>query len=187
MTLRQWIKRLTAAGLAVAAGVGLLVAIADESYNLGWEDAAVYFTTEPAPHAPAARPFKRPLSPDSVRVIIVAAEARRWGVDPELAVAVSRAENGNADPMARSSVGAFGWMQVMPAVWIGRFNRECGSSDLADGRVNACYGVLILKQYLAQCGDDVACALQLYNGASTRQRARPYLVAVAVGLAEGLD
>ena len=118
------------------------------------------------------------LNEDSLRHVYVREEASRWGVDPELAIAVSLAENWSGDPAAVSSAGALGWMQVMP-LWHGSFlHTVCGGGPLIARRTNACLGVGILAFYLHACGQDVPCALQRYNGARTPWKAQRYVRAV---------
>ncbi len=118
------------------------------------------------------------LNEDSLRRIYVRQEAKRWGVDPKLAIAVSLAENWSGDPAAKSRAGALGWMQVMP-LWQGSFlHTVCGGGPLIARRTNACLGVGILAFYLHACGQDVPCALRRYNGAKTPWKARRYVRAV---------
>jgi soluble lytic murein transglycosylase-like protein len=107
---------------------------------------------------------------------------RRYGVDTTWALAVSRVEVVNGDPRAVSSAGAVGIMQVMPAKWFGRFHDVCSGSDLFDVRVNACYGVLILRHYLELCAGDWDCALRRYNGAVTPWKGDRYVAAVEAAL-----
>jgi len=111
------------------------------------------------------------------RVAVVKA-ARRWGVSDTLALQISLVENWSSDPFARNPSGAFGIMQVMPQYWMGVFHEECRDSDLTDINTNACYGVLILKGYLEECGGNQDCALAKYGGARSSGKAHIYTALV---------
>ncbi len=118
------------------------------------------------------------LPPEIARRVAVVKAARRWGVSDTLALQVSLVENWGGDPLARSPVGAIGIMQVMPQYWLGTFHEECRDSDLTDINTNACYGVLILKYYLDECSQNRACALRLYGGARSDEKASRYIALV---------
>jgi hypothetical protein len=81
------------------------------------------------------------------------------GLDQATVISILLVESGGK-PNARSSVGARGLMQVMPA-WAGRW-RGCGA-DLYDVEDNLCNGTSILQWYLRQHGDERR-ALLGYNG-----------------------
>ncbi len=81
------------------------------------------------------------------------------GLDPAMVVSILLIES-DGIPTARSSVGARGLMQVMPA-WAGRW-RGCGR-DLFDVEDNLCNGTSILAWYLQRHGDERS-ALLGYNG-----------------------
>jgi soluble lytic murein transglycosylase-like protein len=87
----------------------------------------------------------------------IAAEARRQGIRPELALAVAAQESG-FNQSARSPVGAIGIMQLMPGT----------AQDLRvnpyDAAENIRGGVTYLRQQLARFGGDEVRALQAYNG-----------------------
>ena len=117
----------------------------------------------------------------------VIAEAERQGVDPRLALHVLYKETGNLkDPAsARSSAGAQGVMQLMPAT-----ARELGVKDPMDAQQNIEGGV----KYLAQLGrmfDDpklVAAAynagpgnVRKYNGVPPFAETRNYVQGLAKG------
>ena len=82
------------------------------------------------------------------------------GVDPSTVLSVLLIESAGK-PNARSSVGARGLMQVMPA-WAGYW-RGCGR-DLYAIEDNLCNGTKILKMYLERHGGDERRALLGYNG-----------------------
>lgn len=113
---------------------------------------------------PVAQPIEawQPMLSE-IRDYVVADEAKKWGVDTLLALAVSHVENWGGDTLARSISGARGVMQVMPTTWMGVFHKECGGSDLINMRQGACYGVLVLKHYLEKCHGRVPCALYRYG------------------------
>jgi len=105
------------------------------------------------------------LSSDARRDIAVREAAIRWGMDVDTALAISHTENWTGKPGAWSRTGCcVGIMQVNVRQWYGRFHTECGGSDLFDPRTNACYGVLIWRHHLRECGGDGDCALRAYVG-----------------------
>ncbi len=87
-------------------------------------------------------------------------EATRAGLDPQLVLGLIQVESG-FKKYAVSSVGARGFMQVMP-FWV----RSIGSSDqnLFHLRVNLRYGCTILRHYLDIERGDLYRALGRYNG-----------------------
>lgn len=87
-------------------------------------------------------------------------EATRAGLDPQLVLGLIQVESG-FKKYAVSSVGARGFMQVMP-FWI----REIGVPDhnLFHLRVNLRYGCTILRHYLTIERGDLFRALGRYNG-----------------------
>ena len=82
--------------------------------------------------------------------------ASRYGVPPDLAVAVAQQESGG-NPHAVSSAGAQGVMQLMPAT-----AAALGVSNPFDPAQNIDAGVRFLSQLLSQFGD-TALALAAYN------------------------
>ena len=105
------------------------------------------------------------LSSDARRDIAVREAAIRWGIDVDTALAISHTENWTGKPGAWSRTGCcVGIMQVNVRQWYGKFHTECGGSDLFDPRTNACYGVLIWRHHLGECGGDGDCALRAYVG-----------------------
>ncbi len=91
---------------------------------------------------------------------IVHYEATRAGLDPQLVLGLIQVESG-FKKYAVSSVGARGFMQVMP-FWV----HSIGAPDqnLFDRRINLRYGCTILRHYLDIENGDLYRALGRYNG-----------------------
>ena len=91
-------------------------------------------------------------------------EAKRAGLEPELVLGLIEVESG-FKKYAVSSVGAHGYMQVMP-FWV----REIGARDhnLFHLRTNLRYGCTILRHYLDIEKGDLYRALGRYNGSLGR-------------------
>lgn len=87
-------------------------------------------------------------------------EATRAGLDPELVLGLIEVESG-FKKYAVSSVGARGYMQVMP-FWV----KEIGTNEqnLFHLRINLRYGCTILRHYLDIEKGDLFRALGRYNG-----------------------
>lgn len=87
-------------------------------------------------------------------------EATRAGLDPQLVLGLIQVESG-FKKYAVSSVGARGYMQVMP-FWV----RSIGTPqhNLFDMRLNLRYGCTILRHYLDIEKGDYFRALGRYNG-----------------------
>ena len=98
-------------------------------------------------------------------------EATRAGLDPQLVLGLIQVESG-FKKYAVSSVGARGFMQVMP-FWV----RSIGAPDhnLFHLRLNLRYGCTILRHYLDIERGDLYRALGRYNG-SLGQAEYPNLV-----------
>lgn len=88
-------------------------------------------------------------------------EAEVVDMDPRALASVLLVENPWLDPVAESTVGAVGLMQVMP-VHAGGW--ACGSSDLTDVEINICHGARIFAHYLDRKDGDLDRALLAYNG-----------------------
>ena len=91
-------------------------------------------------------------------------EATRAGLDPQLVLGLIQVESG-FKKYAVSSVGARGYMQVMP-FWV----RSIGTPDqnLFHLRINLRYGCTILRHYLDIEKGDLYRALGRYNGSLGR-------------------
>ncbi|MFQ6404741.1 lytic transglycosylase domain-containing protein [Methylophilus sp. 'Pure River'] len=87
-------------------------------------------------------------------------EATRAGLDPQLVLGLIQVESG-FKKYAVSSVGARGYMQVMP-FWV----KSIGTNEhnLFDMRLNLRYGCTILRHYLDIERGDYYRALGRYNG-----------------------
>ena len=88
---------------------------------------------------------------------LISATAQTHGVDPILVQALIQVES-NYQPRARSSKGAMGLMQLMPAV-----AREYNVRNAYDPKSNIDAGIRKLKSLLEKMGGDVALALAAYN------------------------
>jgi len=123
--------------------------------------------TEPKPIPPVACKADyaaQPVDPHAPFATEIAAAARASGINPQLVVAVVRAESG-FKPWAVSRVGACGLMQLMPSVWL-----EQGVSDPYDPVPNLQAGCRHLRALLDRFGT-VTEALAAYNaGVATVER-----------------
>jgi soluble lytic murein transglycosylase-like protein len=130
---------------------------------------------------PVAAPIVVNVSPDSARRRAVAQAAVKFGVEVNLALAVSRVENWSGDNTAVSKTGCcLGIMQVDTALHTGRYT-EC--EDITTVMGNACYGVAVLRDALSVCNGDWRCAVRKYGGWEAQwadpQRARRYVAQIA--------
>jgi hypothetical protein len=91
-------------------------------------------------------------------------------VDPLLVLAVMAVES-RYNPVAESSMGAKGLMQVIPRYHQEKLLAHGGERALLEPEVNIQVGVQILQEYLARAGA-VEAALQMYNGALDEPTAR---------------
>jgi soluble lytic murein transglycosylase len=96
---------------------------------------------------------------------IVVGHARNYDLDPALLSAVIYRES-KFDPEARSSSGAIGLMQLLPATAKGIALHTGGTrfrvSDLYDPEINVRYGAFYLRRLLNKYGD-TRLALAAYN------------------------
>jgi len=109
-----------------------------------------------------------PPTREELRIEAVTRWADSLGVDPALALALSRRENKTAQDSAWSPTGCcVGVMQVYVKLHAGSYDELCGS-DLLTLETNACYGVAILRDVLDDCDGSVHCALRRYGGFVTQ-------------------
>ncbi len=94
---------------------------------------------------------------------MVASEAAHMGVPVPLARAVAHAES-NFDPRARSTMGARGVMQIMPATARGEYGVD--PDRLWEPRVNIRLGLHFLNRLMRRYRGRVDLALSYYNGGS---------------------
>lgn len=87
-------------------------------------------------------------------------EATRYGLDPDLVLALIEVESG-FNRFALSHVGASGLMQVMP-FWKELIGHK--DDSLFEMQTNLRYGCIILKHYLDIERNDIHRALARYNG-----------------------
>jgi len=93
-----------------------------------------------------------------------------FSVDPLLILAVMAVES-RYNPVAESSVGAKGLMQIIPRWHQEKLLEHGGEYALLDPEVNIQVGARILREYMARAGEMEA-ALQMYNGALDEHSAR---------------
>lgn len=84
-------------------------------------------------------------------------------VDPLLILAVIAIES-RFNPVAESSAGAQGLMQVIPKYHEDKIPESETEPSLLDPRLNVLVGAKALKDYMRQSGGDLKSALQVYNG-----------------------
>jgi soluble lytic murein transglycosylase-like protein len=97
------------------------------------------------------------LPPELAFEDLIREAAKTYSVRPELVRAVIRAESA-FDPLAVSSVGAQGLMQLMPAL-----SKELGVTDAFDPRQNIMAGTRYLAQLLTMHNGNIPLALASYN------------------------
>ena len=89
--------------------------------------------------------------------------SRQIGLDPLLLLAVIAIES-RFNPIAESSFGAKGLMQVIPKMHLDKIDEHGGLQSMLNPMTNIMVGGRILKQYIRQTGS-VESGLQVYNGA----------------------
>lgn len=87
----------------------------------------------------------------------------QYSVDPLLVLAVMAIES-RYNPVAESSMGARGLMQVIPKYHLEKLLDHGGEHALLEPDVNIAVGTQILREYTRRFGD-VETALQMYAGA----------------------
>lgn len=96
-------------------------------------------------------------------VQIAHAEAARVNMDPLLVMAVIAVES-RYNPIAESSVGAKGLMQIIPKFHGDKLAEFGGEKSVFDPESNIRVGTRILREYMSRTGN-VGIALQMYAGA----------------------
>lgn len=89
--------------------------------------------------------------------------AQRSGLDPLLILAVVAVES-SFNPIAESTYGAKGLMQVVPRFHLDKLAYHGGEQSLLDPRTNIRVGAEILSDYIRRAGD-LQGGLQMYAGA----------------------
>ena len=85
-------------------------------------------------------------------------------VDPLLILAVMAVES-RYNPVAESTMGAKGLMQVIPRFHLEKLIDHGGEHALLEPDVNITVGAQILREYTRRLGGDTEAALQMYAGA----------------------
>lgn len=99
--------------------------------------------------------------PEFSRIVDVAfRKARRYGFHPNLVLSVIQVESA-FNPLAVSTAGAYGLMQVRYSVW--KDELEIDKARIFDVDYNIDLGLRILKQYHDIAGGNLSRALFLYN------------------------
>lgn len=94
----------------------------------------------------------------------------RYNVDPLLILAVMAVES-RYNPVAESSVGAKGLMQIIPKYHQEKLHDHGGEEAVLEPEVNIQVGARILREYYRRFGD-LEVALQMYAGALDEPTAR---------------
>jgi soluble lytic murein transglycosylase-like protein len=115
------------------------------------------FVVEGAPAYRTTRPAERPSASADRYDDLIIVHANRQNLRPELVRAVIQVESG-FNPRARSSKGAMGLMQLMPAT-----ARELGVVNAYDPEENIRGGTQYLRQLLDRYNGDERLALAAYN------------------------
>jgi soluble lytic murein transglycosylase-like protein len=97
---------------------------------------------------------------------------RRLDLDPMLILAVISVES-RFNPIAESTMGAKGLMQVIPRLHADKFTAVGGVDMAFELEPNIIVGARILKEYMRRTGD-LLNALQMYVGASSEEDASDY-------------
>jgi soluble lytic murein transglycosylase-like protein len=99
--------------------------------------------------------------PDFAKIIdAVYRKSRRYGFNPNLVLSVIQVESA-FNPLAVSSAGAYGLMQVRYAVWKDELNID--KNRIFDIEYNIDLGLQILRQYHDVSGGNISRTLFLYN------------------------
>lgn len=98
-------------------------------------------------------------------VTMAHAAGNQIGVDPLLIIAVIAVES-RFNPIAESSFGAKGLMQIIPKYHSDKFRDHGGVKAIFDPETNILVGSQIIKEYMIRTGN-LNSALQMYGGVST--------------------
>jgi soluble lytic murein transglycosylase-like protein len=90
--------------------------------------------------------------------------AREVGLDPLLVLAMISIES-SFNPLAESSMGAKGLMQIIPRFHLAKLEAHGGEQAVLDPESNIAVGARILQEYVYRHGT-LEAGLQQYNGAS---------------------
>jgi soluble lytic murein transglycosylase-like protein len=96
--------------------------------------------------------------------------AREVGLDPLLVLAVISIES-RFNPIAESSMGAKGLMQIIPKYHLDKLRAAGGEDAVFDPESNIHIGARILQEYVHRTGT-LEAGLQYYNGAGWDNRAQ---------------
>lgn len=188
--LAQWARR-TTASFALLVCVASLSTIFYNQHGARIASALVLgirtLELNPLAMPPADQPAPVQVDPNEPKYRVIGEYlARRYRVSPEMATnIVSRAYATGRDtkldpllilavisiessfnPVAESSMGAKGLMQVIPRFHSDKFDRLGGEEAAFDLEANIMVGAQVLKQYMRRAGD-LADALRMYVGASS--------------------
>jgi soluble lytic murein transglycosylase len=102
---------------------------------------------------------------------VIARESSAWSVDPYLVAAMIHVES-RFDPLAKSSAGAVGLMQVKPSTARQMARQrsvegKMSAKTLRDPELNIRVGTAYLRYLLDRYGEDESLALAAYNGGLT--------------------
>ncbi len=92
------------------------------------------------------------------------ASGKQFGVDPLLVVAIMAVES-SFNPIAESTAGAKGLMQIIPKYHPEKFADFGGEHAVFDPRVNIFVGARIVREYLQMASGNLFTAMQTYAGA----------------------
>ncbi len=149
----RWGLRGRLLGLACTLMSGPLACRASsDALFITYEGRATIYSNRPA--APSATAWRKPTGP---LVDQISKAAQKHGLDVDLVRAVIHVESG-FNAKARSSAGAIGLMQVMPAT-----GARFGVTDLLDEGLNLEAGCRYLSHLLQLFRGDVSLALAAYN------------------------
>jgi hypothetical protein len=96
--------------------------------------------------------------------------AREVGLDPLLILAVISVES-RFNPIAQSSMGAVGLMQIIPKFHLDKLEDFGGEASALDPESNILAGARILQEYVYRTGT-LEAGLQFYNGAMSDNSAQ---------------